>query len=144
MADQALFDRQRVRDLIDDIPFAMFTTRLDDGTLRSRPMVAQASAFDGHLWFFTRAASTVARELAADVAVNVSYVSAPEDRFVSISGRADVVRHEQRAAELWQPAYQAWFAGGATDPELSLIRITVTRVEYWDRKTGRMEQLAAS
>lgn len=141
MQEQAQLDVQQFRGLVNDIPFAMFTTRLADGTLRSRPMVAGASAYDGALWFFTRTTSTVAQEVGADGQVNVTYVSAPEDRFVSVSGLATIVRDEAHAAQMWQPSYQAWFSGGPGDPDLSLIRIDLTRVEYWDRKAGRMQQL---
>jgi len=141
MQEQAHFDVQQFRGLINDIPFAMFTTRTPDGTLRSRPMVASASAFDGALWFFTRTTSAVAQEVEGDTHVNVTYVSAPEDRFVSVSGTAAIVRDEAHAAQMWLPSYQAWFAGGPSDPELSLIRIDPTRVEFWDRKAGRMQQL---
>jgi general stress protein 26 len=141
MQEQARLDVQQFRGLVNDIPFAMFTTRLADGTLRSRPMVAGASAYDGALWFFTRTTSTVAQEVVEDGQVNVTYVSAPEDRFVSVSGRATIVRDDAHAAQMWLPSYQAWFSGGPGDPELSLIRIDLTRVEYWDRKAGRMQQL---
>lgn len=141
MQEQARIDVQQFRGLVSDIPFAMFTTRLADGTLRSRPMVAGASAYDGALWFFTRTTSTVAQEVGADGQVNVTYVSAPEDRFVSVSGRATIVRDEAHAAQMWLPSYQAWFAGGPADPELSLIRIEIARVEFWDRKAGRMQQV---
>jgi len=141
MQEPLRVDIQQFRSLIDDIPFAMFTTRTADGTLRSRPMVASASAFDGCLWFFTRTTSAVALEVQDETQVNVTYVSAPEDRFVSVSGQATIVRDEAHAATMWMPTYQAWFAGGPADPELSLIRIELTRVEYWDRKAGRMQQI---
>jgi general stress protein 26 len=140
MSDQN-YDVQKFRDLIKEIPFAMFTTVMADGGLRSRPMVATANAFDGCLWFFTRTGSAVATEIAANGQVNVTYVSAPEDRFVAVSGRATAVRDPEHASLMWSPAYNQWFAGGASDPDLSMIRIEVTRVEYWDRKTGRMQQL---
>ena len=141
MAEQQIYDAQKFRDLIADIPFAMFTTRSTEGDLRSRPMVAAASAFDGMLWFFTRTTSAVAQEVQGDIHVNISYVSAPEDRFVSVSGTATIVRDQAQAAKMWLPTYQAWFAGGPADPELSLIRVALSRVEYWDRKAGRMTQL---
>jgi len=141
MQDQVRLDVQQFRALIDDIPFAMFTSRMADGTLRSRPMVASASAFDGVLWFFTRTTSATAQEVQGDGHVNITYVSAAEDRFVSVSGTASIVRDPEQAARMWQPTYQAWFAGGPADPELSLIRIDVSRVEYWDRKAGRMQSL---
>ena len=138
---QGRIDPQRFRDLIKDIPFAMFTTVTADGGLRSRPMVASENAFDGALWFFTRTKSAVAQEIAGNQQVNVTYVSAPEDRFISVSGSASVVRDLDRAALMWSAAYNQWFAGGANDPELSLIRVETSRVEYWDRKAGRMQEM---
>ena len=139
--EQGRYSPQQFRDLVKDIPFAMFTTVTADGTLRSRPMVATDNAFDGALWFFTRTTSAVAQEIAGSRMVNITYVSAPEDRFVSVSGSASVVRDLGRASVMWSPAYNQWFAGGASDPELSLIRIEVSRVEFWDRKAGRMREL---
>jgi len=143
MQDQSQdrIDPQRFRDLIKDIPFAMFTTVTADGGLRSRPMMASENAFDGALWFFTRTKSAVAQEIAGNQHVNVTYVSAPEDRFVSVSGSASVLRDLDHAAHMWNSAYSRWFAGGANDPELSLIRIETSRVEYWDPKAGRMQEL---
>jgi general stress protein 26 len=140
MSDQH-YDAQRFKDLTHDIPFAMFTTVTADGSLRSRPMVATADAFDGALWFFSRATAPVAQEIAANHHVNVAYVSAPEDRFVSVSGEAEMVRDVARTTQMWSPAFAAWFAGGPEDPELSLIKIRVTKVDFWDRKAGRMQQL---
>jgi general stress protein 26 len=139
--EQGRYSAQQFRDLVKDIPFAMFTTVTVNGALRSRPMVASENAFDGILWFFTRTSSAVAQEIGGNQMVNVTYVSAPEDRFVSVSGVASVVRDLERAGRMWSPAYNQWFAGGAADPELSLIRIDVARIEFWDRKTGRMREL---
>jgi len=140
MESQRQYDVQRFKDLVHDIPFAMFTTVTADGSLRSRPMVASSEAFDGALWFFSRANSPLAQEIAAHSAVSVTYVSAPEDRFVSVSGRAEMVTNPARAAQMWNPSCGSWFAGGPQDPDLTLIRIAVTGVEFWDRKAGRMQQ----
>lgn len=143
MADsgQTRYNVQQFRDLVKDIPFAMFSTINGDGCLRSRPMQASARAFDGCLWFFTRTSSTVAQELAKNPTVGITYSSAPEDRFVSVSGTATVVRDLEHATAMWHPAYDQWFAGGASDPGLSLIQVEVKRIEFWDRKAGRMRDL---
>jgi general stress protein 26 len=138
---QSRYSAQQFRDLVKDIPFGMFTTVTAGGALRSRPMVATENAFDGALWFFTRTSSAVAQEIAGHNLVNITYVSAPEDRFVSVSGSASVVRDVERAGAMWSPAYNQWFSGGPSDPELSLIRIEISRVEFWDRKAGRMREL---
>jgi general stress protein 26 len=46
-------DVEKLAKLIKGIKFAMLTTALPDGSLRSRPMATQNTAFDGTLWFFT-------------------------------------------------------------------------------------------
>lgn len=138
---QGQYDVQRFKDLIHDIPFAMFTTVTADGSLRSRPMVATSDAFDGSLWFFSRATSPIALEIGADTNVNVTYVSAAEDRFVSVSGSAAMVRDVARSKQMWSASFSTWFPGGPEDAELALIKISVTKVEFWDRKAGRMHQL---
>lgn len=142
-SSQKPYNVQQFQDLVKDIPFAMFTTMNGERGLRSRPMVASAGAFDGDLWFFTRTSSAVAQELAKNAVVNITYVSAPEDRFISISGNACVVRDVEHALAMWHPAYNQWFPGGAADADLSLIKVEVRRVEYWDRKAGRMKDLEA-
>jgi hypothetical protein len=53
-------------------------------------------------------------------------------RHVSLSGRATLVRDAAKASELWSPLYREWFPKGLEDPELALLRIEVTRAEYWD------------
>ena len=138
MTDQAQgrYDVQKFRDLIKDIPFAMFTTVTADGGLRSRPMVATGSAYDGKLWFFTRTNSAVAQEIGGTAQVNVTYVSAPEDRFIAVSGRATVVRDAARAVQMWSPSYNQWFAGGASDAELSMIAIEVFSGPVWPGGSG--------
>ncbi len=139
--NQGQYDVQRFKDLIHDIPFAMFTTVTVDGSLRSRPMVATSDAYDGSLWFFSRGTSPVAQEIGGNSHVNITYVSAPEDRFVSVSGTAEVVRDAARSRQMWNVSFASWFPGGPEDAELSMIKIALTKVEYWDRKAGRMHQL---
>ena len=139
--NQAQYDVQRFRDLIRDIPFAMFTTVTAGGSLRSRPMVAIGEAFDGSLWFFSRATSPVSLEIGGNGHVNVTYVSAAEDRFVSVSGSAAMVRDGARSRQMWNASFASWFPGGPDDAELVLIKVSLTKVEYWDRKAGRMHQL---
>ncbi|NJM53722.1 MAG: pyridoxamine 5'-phosphate oxidase family protein [Blastocatellia bacterium] len=42
----------KLKELIEDIDFAMLTT-FSNNKLRSRPMSTQQVEFDGDLWFFT-------------------------------------------------------------------------------------------
>ena len=132
---------EKLRERIQDIKVAMLTTVDEDGKLHSRPMATEQVASDGTLWFFTRADSPKIKELAHDERVNVSYSDPDDDTYVSIAGRARVVRDRERAAELWSPLYKAWFPQGLDDPELALVNVRIEQAQYWDRGSRKMVEL---
>ena len=118
--------------LIKKVKFAMLTTLDEDGTLRSRPMATQAAEFDGTLWFFTRANAPKVGEVEKEHQVNVAYAEPDDQTYVSVSGRANLVRDKAKAEELWNPALKAWFPKGLDDPDLALLKVEVDKAEYWD------------
>jgi general stress protein 26 len=133
---------EKLRELIKDIDIAMLTTQEPDGTLRSRPMGTQQTEFDGDLWFFTRIDAPKVHEVQQTRDVNVSYADEDNQRYVSVSGRATVLRDQQKIDELWSPIAKVWFPDGKDDPSLALLKVNVTQAEYWDASANRMVQLA--
>ncbi|MDX2151636.1 MAG: pyridoxamine 5'-phosphate oxidase family protein [Bryobacteraceae bacterium] len=131
----------KIRELIKDIRVAMLTTVEPDGHLRSRPMATQTMEFDGDLWFFTYWHSGKTEEVQRDQRVNVSYASDDDNRYVSISGVAEVVRDRAKAEQLWSPALKAWFPKGLEDPELALLRVVAERAEYWDAPSSTVVKM---
>lgn len=132
----------KLRDLITDINFAMLTTVAPDGTLRSRPMATlQFNTETGELWFFTAHDSPKTDEIADEHQVGLSYASIAKQDYVSISGRARIVRDRAKMAELWTPMAKLWFPKGLDDPRLALLRIEVEAAEYWDSPSGMMVEL---
>jgi general stress protein 26 len=122
----------KIRDLIEGIDFAMLTTVAADGTLHSRPMSTQKVEFDGDLWFFTNAASHKIDEIRDDSHVNVSYSAPEKQNYISVSGRASVVRDRAKMEELWNPVLKAWFPDGLDSPDIALLKVSVDSAEYWD------------
>ena len=133
---------RKLASLIKDIRFAMLTTVCPDGTLRSRPMATPQDEFDGTLWFFTPADSAKVHEIEDDQHVNVSFADPDHNNYVSVSGRASLVRDKARMKELWNPFYKAWFPKGLDDPKIALLRIVVEQAEYWDSPDSKLVQLA--
>lgn len=129
---------RKVAMMIRGIKVAMLTTIAPDGSLHSRPMATQEADFDGSLWFFARASSPKVDEIRDDSDVNLAYASPEDHRYVSLSGKATVVRDPEKARELWNPAYRMWFAQGLDDPELVLLRVDVRFAQYWDMLAGGM------
>ncbi len=143
MATQTEHDEsvKKLSDLIKGIRMAMLTTAEDDGSLRSRPMATQDAEFDGSLWFFTRAEAPKVDEVRRDDHVNLSYAEPKSQQYVSVSGRAELVRDPSKIHELWNPLLKAWFPKGLDDPELALLRIDVDKAEYWDSHSSAMVHL---
>ncbi len=131
---------KKLKDLVEGIDFCMLTT-LDGGYLRSRPMSTQQFEFDGTLWFFTSDQTHKVDDINADNRVNVSYSDAGSDRYVSVSGRAEINRDRAKIEELWSPVLKAWFPEGIEDPHLCLLKIDVEQAEYWDTASGKIVQL---
>ena len=133
---------KKLAELIRGIKVAMLTTVAEDGSLRSRPMATQEADFDGTLWFVTRAGAPKVGEVERDERVCVSYSSPDDQRYVSVSGTARLVRDRAKVRELWCPAHKEWFPQGPDDPELALLRVEPERAQYWDFPSGTLVQIA--
>jgi general stress protein 26 len=125
-------DLKRLAELIAEAEVGMLTTRDLDGTLRSRPLATLEVTDDGELWFFTSIKSPKIQELDEDNRVNLSYARPGEQNYVSVSGRARILRDPERAKRLWSKWSEVWFENGPDDPDLVLLNVRVEKAEYWD------------
>ncbi len=132
---------KKLRELIKDIRFAMLTTVEEDGTLRSRPMATQQVEFDGDIWFFTNASAPKVDESQRNQHVNVSYSEPKDQKYVSVSGTAQLVRDRHKIEQLWNPLYKAWFPNGLDDPDLALLKVSVDKAEYWNSPSSAVVRL---
>lgn len=133
----------KLAELMKDVKFAMLTTHDKDGRLRSRPMAMQQVDFDGDLWFLTGKGTEKAAEIRADQEVNLSFAKPDDHKYVSISGTASLIDDLAKAKELWSPAFRVWFPKGVDDPDLTLLKVTVEKAEYWDSPNGLLTYLGA-
>ena len=131
-------EKRELRALIEHIEIAMFTTRRPDGRLVSRPMATQAQAEGADLWFVTSTETEKLDELESDPNVNVAYYDTKSREYVSVSGRARVVRDRAKIEELYRPDWKAWFpgddqrSGTPEDPRIVLIGVDVQSVAWLD------------
>ena len=135
-------DLKKLRKLIKGARVAMLTTVAPDGTLRSRPMATLKAPFQGDVWFFTRGSTPKAHEIRDNDHVNVCFSDGEDNRYLSISGTASLVKDPARFEDLWTGRLKDWFPDGKKDPDLALLRVRVDRAEYWDKKTAAMVPLA--
>jgi general stress protein 26 len=124
---------QKLREMVKDIDFCMLTTVDENGDLHSRPMSVNGDIDpDGDLWFFTSASSHKVAEISKLPKVNVCFADPDNQHYVSISGKAQLVRDRNKIDELWRPEFKMWFPEGKDDPQVALLRVNLEQAEYWD------------
>ena len=135
-------DFQKLREMIKDIDFCMLTTLDENNDLHSRPMSLNSEVDQqGNLWFFTSASSHKVAELNRTPKCNVSFAKPDDNRYVSISGAAELVTDKRKIEELWKPELKAWFPKGTDEPDLALLRVGIEKAEYWDSPGGTVAQV---
>jgi general stress protein 26 len=130
-------DLSELYDLIDDMEVAMLTTRRPDGRLVSRPMQTQDVDSEFDLWFVTTDETDKFDEIEQDPNVNLAYYDNSSREWVSVSGRARLVRDRQQIERLYDASWRVWLEkkddqrdATASDPRIVLIAVAVDSVVY--------------
>lgn len=130
-------DLNKLREMIKDIDFCMLTTIEENGDLHSRPMSSNGQIDpNGDLWFFTNASSHKVSEVANSPKVNVSFADPENQKYISTSGRAELIGDRRKIEELWKPEFKIWFPKGKDDPEIALLKVNLEKAEYWDSSSS--------
>jgi general stress protein 26 len=132
---------EKLCEMIKDIDFCMLTTVDENDELHSRPMSLNGDVDEeGNLWFFTSSSSHKASEIERTPNVNVSFVDTSDQRYVSSSGTAQLVHDRNKIKELWKPVLKAWFPDGPDQPDVVLLKVKMTKAEYWDGPSSTISQ----
>lgn len=124
---------EKLREMIKDIDFCMLTTLDESGDPHSRPMSSNGQIDpDGDIWFFTGVSSHKVSEVNNSPKVNLSFADPKNQKYISVTGTAELNRDRNKIDELWKPEFKMWFPEGKDDPEIALLRIKLEKAEYWD------------
>lgn len=125
---------KKIAKLMRDIDLCMLTTHTTRGGLHVRPMSNNGEVeFDGDVWFFSAADSRKVREIEAEPSVHLSYVDLEDRRFLSMTGRARIVRSVEKKRDLWLEELGQWFDDGPESDAIVLIKVTPTVISYWTK-----------
>lgn len=122
--------REHVRKLIAEFDTAMLVTSALTGYLRSRPLSIAKKPNEDTLYFATGIDSEKVLEIERNSNVNVALQDGR--RFVSLTGRARIVRDRALIHELWSESWKVWFPEGENDPRLCLLAFDPLEADYWD------------
>ena len=131
---------QKFKDLTRNIKMAMLSTLAEDGTIHSRPMGTQEADAEGNIWFFTSVETGKVASIEAHPQVNLAYVSPSDGTYVSVVGKAELVKDRAKMKALWNPLLKTWFPEGVEEPDLVLIKVAAESAEFWDAPQGKMVQ----
>jgi general stress protein 26 len=121
----------RVWDIIEKVGVAMLTTQFPGG-LRARPVEPRPDRGGGVIWILTDVRSGKDEEVAAAPDIGLVFIDAGDKAYLSITGRAEIMRDTAKAAAIWKSTDQIWWPGGPDDATLRLLRVEPRTAELWD------------
>ena len=122
----------RVWKLIEEIPIAMVVTHEGQGkNLRSRPMAARPAKDEGAIYFLTDAGTPKAQEIRLNQSVCLAFSDNKGQRYVSISGYAEIIDDRERIKKYWS-VYDKAFWSDMNDPRIRVLRVMPENAEFWE------------
>ena len=114
-----------------ELDFCMMTTVGSRGQLTSRPMSNNKDVeYDGDSWFFTYEGSKKIKHIEAAPQVELAF-SDPKGAWISVSGRAKIIRSKTKMQEHWIDDLKQWFKDGLDTPGIVLLQVQAKNIRYW-------------
>ena len=132
--------KTKLKELVDDIKTCMFCTKTENIPFNTRPMATVDVDDDGNLWFMSNEESNKNHEIKDDSQLQLIYAKSGDNHFLSIAGKAYIVRNQQKVDKYWNMFAKAYF-DGKNDPDLTLLKIVPETAYYWDIVHGKMVSL---
>ena len=127
----------KFKELVKHESTCLFTTRLTQVPLTTRPMGVQKVCDQGNFWFLSSGDSDKNAEIQIDNRVQLFFINTSDYEFLSLYGTATITRDKQKIDELWNGIANAWFEG-KDDPRVTVIKVAPEEGFYWDTKSGKL------
>lgn len=121
-------DIDRIWDIIEKVGVCMLTTQFAGG-LRARPLEARPDREAGLIFFVTDLRSPKEDEIAAAPDVGLVFIDPHDKAYLSITGRASVLRNLEKTKAVWRKTDEVWWPDGPGSPDVSLLRIEPVTAE---------------
>ena len=131
--DEAL---KKMKGMAEDIKVAMMITGFSKKPLNAIPMTTKKVDDNGNIWFLSGASSEHNTNLVKEKEIQLLYSDPSDMEYLSVYGRAEVVRDKEVLKDLYSKMDNNWF-DGANDPELTAIKVIPENAYYWDNKTNK-------
>lgn len=122
-------DLETVWNLAEKIGFCMLTTQTSVD-LRARPMAAHPERLENAFYFLTDVHGHKDEEIARNPNVCLAFADSKGQKYVSVSGSAEVNNDRERINELWSTPAKAWW-DSPDDSSIRVLKVTPSFAEYW-------------
>lgn len=130
----------RVWELAKRIGICMFVT-WDGERQRARPLVATVEKQNHAIWFLTDVEGHKDEQVEKFPTVTLAFADNGGNKYVSITGRAEILNDRALIKTLWSPYAKAWWSG-PEDPAIRIIKVTPQDAELWDTPGGLFSKVA--
>jgi general stress protein 26 len=118
--------------LINDVPVAMVVTHDGQGQhMRGRPMAVRPARDEGAIYFLTDVDAPKAEEIRRNESICLALADNKSQKYVSISGHADIIDDRERVKKLWS-IYDKAFWPDKNDLRIRILRVTPESAEFWE------------
>jgi general stress protein 26 len=122
--------RQHAWDLAKKISMCMLSTH-EGEVIRARPMAAYIRDDEGAIYFLTDARRHKDDEIKANPNVSLAFADAGDQKYVAMTGLAEVSNDRAKIKELWSTPAKAWW-DSPEDPNIRVLKVSPKDAEYWD------------
>jgi general stress protein 26 len=130
---------EKLIEMVKDTRVCMLITNEKDAeNSTGRPMSISKIDEDGSMWFFSKESSYKIDEIEESRKVSIAITNESSNNYLMIHGKAILVNDKSKMAELWSSFLKAWFPLGLEDPDMILIKVVPTEVNYWDGSSSKM------
>lgn len=123
-------EHDRVWDVIEKARIGMLVTRFAAG-MRARPLEARPDREANAIFFVTDVRGAKDDEVEAAPDVCLVFIDHAEKAYLSLTGRAEVLRDTAKAKDIWKSTDDVWWSG-PDDPNVRVLRVTPMTAELWD------------
>lgn len=127
---------EKMRELVDDIKFAMMLTNLQKQPISAVPMTSKKVDEAGNIWFLSGLNSEHNANIVINPQIQLLYSEPSDMEFISIYGQATIVTEREILKDLYSKTDDSWF-NGVDDPNLTAIKVSPKEAYYWDPKENK-------
>ena len=123
-----------------DLDICMMVTVSKRGNCNSRPMSNNRDVkYRGDNYFFTYEGSQKIKDIEANPQVSLNF-EGKKDLYISVSGRANLIRNKASFEQHWDKSLNQWFKDGIDTPGIVLIHVKGRELKYWQKnKEGKLK-----